>query len=110
MIILAAVIPSDGSDSEGDRITHQELWSSWDGPLLVASGIIMIAFSVGLLSRNRKARYLWPAFFIGVLIHALVIRPDDMILQVISSTVWFFITLWYFFRRPTVVRYFEAAT
>ena len=108
--ILAAVIPSSNADYQEHNITHQELWSSWDGLLIVVFGVVMITFSIGLLRRNRKMRFLWPIFFLSMLIYTVLAHPDDMVQQILSSVAWFFITVWYFFRCSSIVQYFDDAT
>ena len=109
LLILAAIIPSDNTYPNDEVLTTADLWSSWDGPLIVVSGIIVIVFAVASLKRRPWVRYVWPIFFVFMVLHAFIARPDDMHFQWMSALVWLSMSYWYFFRKRRVVAYFEPA-
>jgi cell division protein FtsW (lipid II flippase) len=109
LMILAAVIPSENTYPDDEILTTADLWRSWDGPLIVVSGIILIFFAVASLKRRLWVRYVWPIFFVLMIIHAFIARPDEMHFQWMSALVWLFMSYWYFFREKRVVAYFEKA-
>ena len=90
-------------------ITRKELWSSWDGPLILISGFVMTIIALAVFRQIRLIRYLWPIYFAGMFVHACVARPEQMMEQLLASTAWLLISFWYFFRKQTVVRYFQSA-
>lgn len=99
LAIMGAVFPN--------RISREELWNSWDGLLILSIGLAMIFFSLAVFKRIRMIRYLWPMLFAVMLAHALIARPDQMTEQLLESIFWLLISSWYFFRKQTVVRYFD---
>lgn len=107
--VIGALVPNRQPIQPAEnRISHEELWSSWDGPLLLATGIFMITFSVGVMRRNPLVRYIWPLYFTAIALHAVAARPEQMLEQLLGSGLWILISTWYFFRKPTVVRYFQG--
>ncbi len=101
LCIMGALFPN--------RITRAELWSSWDGLIILITGIVMMMFSLSVLRRIRWIRYLWPTIFAVMLVHSLIVFPEEVIEQILALIVWFMISSWYFFRKKTVVHYFNQA-
>ena len=104
LLILVAVIPSENVYPDNDELTYADLWRAGDGYLIIAVGVIWTAFAIASFKRLPWGRYIWPMFFVGMFLYALIARPED----ILAAVVWFFITRWYFFRKTNVVEYFKG--
>ena len=82
--------------------------SSADSTMLGLVGFTMISFSIGAFWRAPWTRYVWPVCFVVLTVHALVFRSERVLEQLASYLAWFFITVWYFFRKRDVVMYFQV--
>jgi hypothetical protein len=107
LLILVAIIPAENTYEGEDALTYSELWRSWIGPGIVAFGIVLVVFAVGVFKHKPWVRCIWPIFFLAMILHAFIARPDEMHYQLIASIWWLFASSWYFFYKKKVVDYFS---
>ena len=100
--------------SVGGMPVSREVWLETAAPVFLIAAAWMAALAVGLWRRRRWARFMAPGLFLSVAASAalggLAGRfPPSLIVQALLETgAMAALSVWYFFWRPSVVRYFAG--
>jgi hypothetical protein len=118
-VFVAAVIavaldlwPRRWEYSVGGYPVSREVWLRMAAPVFLLAAGWMAALAVGLWRRRRWARFMAPGLFLSVAAGAaaggLVGRlPSSLVVRALLETgAMAALSVWYFFRKPGVVRYF----
>lgn len=96
----------------GDRVTRTE-WLHIAAPLVAVIGILMACISYGLATQKYWSRHLVTAVFSLILVYASIVGTLDLIhpmimwRAIINSSLFGSSSVWYFYLKPNVAKYFR---
>jgi hypothetical protein len=100
--------------SIGGLPVSREAWLATAAPIFLLAAGWMAALAVGLWRRRRWARFMAPGLFLSVAAAAALaglagkLPPSLISRALLETAVMTVLSVWYFFRKPTVVRYFAS--